>query len=99
MGICETNPQPSRRGSLLGEEGACIRRPTPTRRIECHMAPSALTKLKRALKAAVAAGFPATRAEIEDGKTKIVLIFGGTDAQETSEPTPLDAWRASRGAR
>ena len=60
------------------------------------MAPSALTKLKRALKAAVAAGFPATRAEIEDGKTKIVLIFGGTDAQETSEPTPLDAWRASR---
>jgi hypothetical protein len=64
------------------------------------MARSALTELmKRALKAAVAAGVAPKRAEIEDGKTKIVLIFDGTEAQEISEPAPLDAWRASRGAR
>jgi hypothetical protein len=63
------------------------------------VARNALTDLKRALKAAVAAGVPPTRAEIEDGKTKITLIFGGTEAREISEPAPLDAWRATRGAR
>jgi hypothetical protein len=63
------------------------------------MARSALTDLKRAFKAAVDAGLAPTRAEIEDGKTKIVLFFGGTEAREISEPAPLDAWRASRGSR
>lgn len=65
------------------------------------MAGRALTSLKRALRAALAAGVEVQRAEIEDGKTKIVLTFGAIEdaARETSEPAPLDKWRASRGAR
>jgi hypothetical protein len=65
------------------------------------MAPSTLTVLKRALKAAAAAGVEVQSAEIEDGKTKIVLFFGaaGDEGREVSELTPLDKWRASRGAR
>jgi hypothetical protein len=65
-----------------------------------HMARGALPVLMRELKAAVAAGVPLRRAEIEYGKTKIVLIFGDTEArEEISEPTALDKWRANRGSR
>jgi hypothetical protein len=53
--------------------------------------------LKRALRAAVAAGKEVKRVEIEHGK--IVLIFGDSEAREISEPAALDVWRASRGAR
>ena len=50
----------------------------------------------RALRASAAAGVEVKRAEI-DREGKIVLIFGGTESLELSEPAPLDAWRASRG--
>jgi hypothetical protein len=63
--------------------------------------PNALTfkqqDLKRALRAALAAGKEVQRVEIEHGK--IVLIFGDSEAREISDPAALDVWRASRGPR
>lgn len=48
----------------------------------------------RAIKAVVAAGVSAGRAEIEPNG-KIVVVFG---EQEPPEPlAPLDAWRSRRG--
>jgi hypothetical protein len=52
--------------------------------------------LKRALRAAGAAGKEVKRIEIEHGK--IVLIFSDSETREISEPAALDVWRASRGA-
>jgi hypothetical protein len=69
------------------------------------MARAALSIFMRELKAAFAAGVPLRRGEFDDGKTKVVLTFGGnteaTEVQEgeTSEPTALDKWRATRGPR
>jgi hypothetical protein len=53
----------------------------------------------RALRASVAAGVEVQRVEI-DREGKIVLVFGSATESQVSEPaTPLDSWRASRGAR
>jgi hypothetical protein len=51
--------------------------------------------LTRALKGAARAGMKARRAEIENGK--IVIVFEDDEGQ--SLQTPLDHWRAGRGAR
>lgn len=56
----------------------------------------------RALRACVAAGVKAQRAEIDPvtGKIVIVLLSDGAEAPaaESAEVSALDAWRASRGA-
>jgi hypothetical protein len=51
----------------------------------------------RAVKAVVAAGVGIARVEI-DKSGKIVIVINGAEA-EISGLAPLDAWRASRGAR
>jgi hypothetical protein len=54
------------------------------------------TDLTRAIKAAVAAGFPKARAEIEPSG-KIVIVFGELDEPVAEQQPPLDAWRAKHG--
>ena len=51
----------------------------------------------RAVKAVVAAGVGIARVEI-DKFGKIVIVTAGAEAEISGLP-PLDAWRASRGAR
>jgi hypothetical protein len=51
----------------------------------------------RAVKAVVAAGVGIARVEI-DNSGKIVIVTAGAEP-EISALAPLDAWRASRGAR
>jgi hypothetical protein len=56
----------------------------------------------RALRACVAAGVKAQRAEIDPVSGKIVIVLSDgaeTPAPESAEVSALDAWRASRGAR
>jgi hypothetical protein len=62
-------------------------------------APSTVRQLdvSRAVKAVVAAGVEIVRVEI-DKSGKIVIVTKGSKT-EISEPTPLDVWRASHGAR
>jgi hypothetical protein len=58
-----------------------------------------LKDVTRALRASIAAGVEVQRVEI-DREGKIVLVVGSPAEPEASEtPTPLDSWRASRGAR
>jgi hypothetical protein len=72
-------PQPSRRGSFLGDEGAGIRRNSPRHSIDCHMTRGPCTfrqkDVTRALRATVAAGIEVRRIEIDkDGK--IIVVAG-----------------------
>jgi hypothetical protein len=54
-----------------------------------------MSDLTRALKGVAQAGLKARRAVIEDGR--IVIVFEGDE--EPMLQTPLDHWRAGRGAR
>jgi len=55
----------------------------------------------RALRACAAAGVKAQRVEIDPVTGKIVMVLddGAQGSASDAEPTALDAWRASRGAR